>query len=253
MDNLSDILNFFEAELESTKFKDASLNGLQVEGKARVRKIAASVDCGLSVVQKASAINADLLLVHHGLFWGQVLAVQGAHKNVVKSLLESEISLVAQHLPLDASPEYGNNYSLARILELKNLQPSAEYHGQTIGCLGENSGGSSLKEIVDKLHSSLDGCEDIKTLSFGPSSPQRVCIVSGSAADQLYRFAEEGFDTFITGEPKQFAYHYCKDNKLNAIFAGHYATETAGVKNLAKAAAKKFSIEWEFIDEPTGI
>ena len=226
---------------------------MQLEGNHSVSTIASSVDSGLSIIKNAAEQNADLLLVHHGMFWGLPLAITDSHKEIVKTLIDSNLSLVAQHLPLDASEKYGNNYSLARLLELENLSPAAFYKGKAIGCIGENSKNNPFAFFVNTLKQKLEGIGSFSSLDFGPKVPEKICIVSGSAADQLHQYKEEGFDTFITGEPKQFAYHFCKDNGINAIFAGHYATETLGVKNIAEATAKKFNLKHVFINHPTGI
>ena len=163
------------------------------------------------------------------------------------------MSLVAAHLPLDANELHGNNFELARLLELDDLEPAARYEGSFVGCVGDNKRRKNLGDLVASLKT-LDGAtSDPLVLNFGPSTPERVCIVSGAGADQLYNFEHENFDTLITGEPRQAAYHFCKENKLNAIFAGHYATETIGVQKLGAELTQRFSVSCEFIDEPTQI
>ena len=253
MANRDQITEFLSRELELDRFQDASLNGLQVEGATEISKLAVAVDAGLSVIQRAAQIDAQMLLVHHGIFWNKVEPVTGAHARTLRCLLENNINLSAIHLPLDAHPQLGNNAILAKLLKLSDLKPAANFEGNTIGWIGTNSEGQDLKAITSTL-GKLTGCvENFVSLNFGPDTPKRICVVSGSGADQLYNFKKEGFDTLVTGEPKQFAYHFCKDNRLNAFFPGHYATETLGVCETARALAKRFDIEWELIDEPTGI
>lgn len=253
MANLKNILTFITDELSADSYKDASLNGLQVESNCDIQTIASSVDSGLSVIEQAAKQKADILLVHHGLFWGSPIAIRDSHKKIVKALFDANINLIAQHLPLDASEKYGNNYSLAKLLELEQLKPAAFYQNQALGCIGENTKQKPFSFFTDTLKNNLDGAQNILALNFGPKTPQKICVVSGSAADQLYQYKKEGFDTFITGEPKQFVYHFCKDNGINAIFAGHYASETLGVKNISQAVADKFSLKHVFISHPTGI
>lgn len=253
MANLQDILSFINDELDAGSYKDASLNGLQVESNEDIKVIASSVDSGLSVIEDAAEHNADILLVHHGLFWGSPIALSGSHKKIVKTLFDAKMNLVAQHLPLDASEKYGNNYSIARLLQLKKIKPCGHFNGKAIGCIGENSQKKPFSFFADTLKRDLDGAANMHTFNFGLKTPEKICVVSGAAADQLYHYKNDGFDTFIGGEPKQFAYHFCKDNGINAIFAGHYATETVGVKNISQAVADKFNLKHVFINHPTGI
>lgn len=253
MAKTSDILDYLDSELKFSDFSDASLNGLQVAGSDQVRSIAVSVDAGLSVIERAAEIKADLLLVHHGLFWGKPTPIVGARRRALKSLLTANLNLVAIHLPLDAHLTLGNNAVLAKKLELTNIAPAAPYNGKPIGIIADNSSNLNCQQISSNLSQLSGAVAGFVQLKFGPDTPKRICIVTGSGADQLYNFSSENFDTLISGEPKQFAYHFCKENSLNAFFPGHYATETLGVIALAKEIEKKFSVPWTFIDEPTGI
>lgn len=256
MAQLTEINRFIAESLEFDRFEEAdtSLNGLQVEGNSEVTRIAAAVDAGIAVIEGARAAGADLLLVHHGVFWGKPVAIVGAHREAVSLLLNAGMSLLAAHLPLDAHPAFGNNFSLGRLLELESLCACAEYHGCNIGVRGINTKLLKLDYIVERL-AKLSGAPESPAviLPFGPQVPERIEIVSGAGAEVLREYAAEGFDTLITGEPRQFAYHFAREHRLNVIFAGHYATETLGVQNLAQAIADKFSITWQFIDHPTGI
>ena len=252
MAELTKIISFLDETLASPSFSDASLNGLQVEGSKEVSNVAVAVDVSLELVSHPDAKSADLLIVHHGLFWGKPLAIAGPHKRVIGSLFESNTSLYTSHLPLDAHAELGNNQCLAELLELCEVVSAGDYNGIKIGRLGLNKQKLSIENFDQKL-SSLEGDFKPLILPFGPKTPERVMIVSGSAADMLYAHKSEKFDTFITGEPKQFAYHYAKEHGLNAIFAGHYSSETLGVKALGKLLEEKFSVKWKFVDIPTGI
>ena len=229
-----------------------SLNGLQVEGADSVSNIVVTVDASLELTERSEVAEADLVLVHHGLFWGKPKAVEGSHKKLLTNLFASQTSLYATHLPLDAHAELGNNQCLAKVLELDEISSAGEYGGELIGRLGSNAKKLDLSEFTNRLEK-LDGKHQVSTLAFGPKVPKKVMIVSGSAADMLYSYKEEGFDTFITGEAKQFAYHFAKEHGLNVIFAGHYATETLGVKALGKLLEDKFKVNWKFVDIPTGI
>jgi len=253
MASLLEISSYLSGELELSKYPDSSVNGIQVEGGAEIKKICVSVDAGLSVVQAAVNAKADLLLVHHGILWGGGPPVVGVHKKLLELLIVNKITLYAAHIPLDAHTEYGNNFCLARFLGFGELQQSLEYQGQKIGCKGVNTPRLSISKIEELLAELPGGSAPILSLNFGPNPPQKIAICSGAAADELYKYEVEEFDTLITGEPRQFAYHFCKERKLNAIFAGHYRSETLGVRTLGDRLSKRFGVEYEFIDQPTGI
>lgn len=251
---MHNICSILMREFNYSSFEDSSVNGLQVEACSSVKKIGAAVDFSLSVAGEAARQGVDLLITHHGLLWGKTDPILGVFKDKIKFLLDNNISLIGIHLPLDAHAAFGNNVIIAReILKLTELKTAIPYGGVHIGYKGVNEKKLSCTAISELLSAVPGGMKHPLVLGFGPDIPQNICVVSGSAADSLYLFKEEGFDTFITGEPKQFAYHFCKENKLNAIFAGHYATETFGVRAISEHIAKQCAIEWIFIDEPTGI
>ncbi len=254
MNNTTEIVSFLNRELRQADFKDSSLNGLQFEGTEKIEKIAVSVDAGLAIIEEAVQAKAQMLIVHHGVFWGQAAAITGPHKNLVKTVLDAGLNLFAAHLPLDSHMTYGNNIRLAEILELTNATAAFLYNGNTIGCIADNSKKKELNELVSELEK-LPGKAPITTLPFGPTVPKRIGIISGAGATHEFLSDENvtEFDTFITGEPRQSAYHFARERSMNMIFAGHYRTETLGVCELGKAIEAKFGIPWEFIDHPTGI
>lgn len=259
--NILEISEFINNELSSNTFteEDYSLNGLQLNFNSDIKKIAASVDIGIETLESAKNKSCQLIIAHHGIFWKKSVGLIANLKQILDLALKYKISIIAQHLPLDASVEYGNNFSIARALGLGNLSPSAVLGKNPIGCRGENISKTDFKSLIQKLETGLAkesmALEKLKSfsLNFGPQIPEKICVVSGSGCEELYHYKQDDFDTLITGEPRQFIYHFCKDNKLNVICAGHYATETLGVKNITEAIAKNFKIDWEFIDEPTGI
>jgi len=253
MANRNEIVDYLNQKLRVAFVGDVGINGLQVEGSEEVRSIAVAVDAGESVIQKAVQMKADLLAVHHGIFWEKAFPITGAAKRKVGMMMESALNLYASHLPLDADPDWGNNFTLGRFLSLGNLRSGIPFHGTDIGCFGENKEKLTLEEMRQRLQTLPGGAQTSTALNFGPAVPNKVCIVTGSGCDALYRAEQDGFDTLVTGEPRQFAYHFCKEQHLNVIFAGHYATETVGVQELGKAIEAKFSVPWTFIDEPTGI
>lgn len=253
MTKLDNLIKYIENLISPKNFKDSSLNGLQIEGKKNIKKIAASVDSGISVINEAVEKNIDFLLVHHGIFWGMPLAISGSHKILIKKILDASLNLYAQHLPIDAHSEFGNNALLAKKLGLELERKAINYGGQEIAYICKNPKKLSFQSICKELELLVGADKNFKRLAFGTDVPESILIITGSGADAIYEFSELNFDTIITGEPKQFTYHFAKDNNLNAAFAGHYATETLGVDELGKHLAEKFKLEYTFINQPTGI
>ncbi|MCC6953275.1 MAG: Nif3-like dinuclear metal center hexameric protein [Deltaproteobacteria bacterium] len=251
--SLEELVGVLDSELKIREFRDMSLNGLQIEGAPNIQKICTSVDAGESVVLAAIQQRAHVLIVHHGLFWGSPLAIRGSHKRVVKAALDNGLSLYACHLPLDAHQEWGNNVCLARMLGLSELKSGALYDGMFIGCVAENVGARTFDELCTILKQLPGAPTNFVTLPFGPQIPRKLCIVSGGGADTIRQAEADGFDTLITGEPKQYLYHYARERSLNVVCAGHYATETVGVQALGNMLATKFGVEHVFVPEPTGI
>lgn len=251
MTTRQELTSFLDQLLHQESFEDSALNGLQVEGSAEVTKVAVAVDSGLSVIRKANELNADFLFVHHGLFWGRVLPIVGVQREIFSELIENDISLFASHIPLDAHPQFGNNFGLAHLLSLTSVEPAVNHRGKKIGAVGWNE--LSFEELARRLRDLPGGEAPVTALRFGPERPSRIAVVTGAAADSLQEYERDGFDTLVTGEPKQFAYHFCKERGLNAIFAGHYRTETVGVRLIGEEIERKFKLPVQFIDEPTGI
>ena len=252
MPQLSTILPYIESLLNTPRFKDASLNGVQVGGwDSQIKTVAYAVDAGLSIIEKAVANEADLLLVHHGLFWDKPQAITGPLRDKIELLIKNRCTLYASHLPLDASSEVGNGFELARFLGLSEITSWGEYNGTLIGARATNTG-LSLTKITEKL-STLPGAIKPLILNFGKEKISSVGIVTGSGSFAISQAARDGLDLLISGEPKQESYHLARELKLNIIFAGHYATETVGVAALAKKVAERFDCKVVFIDEPTGI
>lgn len=253
MINRDALVEFLNSELQVKGYPDSSMNGLQFEGNSEITKVAVAVDSGLAVIKKSIAAGAQFLIVHHGLFWEKAFCITGANKEIFELLIKHNLSLYAVHLPLDSHEKYGNNFCLARLLGLEQIRPAINYMGKPVGCVATNSKNHSLKDFVNQLEKLPGARNPFLTFDFGPKIPAKICIVTGSGSDALYKAAEEGFDTLITGEPRQFAYHYSLENKLNAIFAGHYATETIGVCELGKLLSQRYGLSFEFIDLPTGV
>lgn len=251
---LNNITDYLDNTFSVKTTADSSLNGFQIEGSEIVTKIGCAVDFSEDAIKLALGQNCDLLIIHHGLFWESPLSIRGSVKRLIKTCLDNGLSVYALHLPLDAHPKFGNNFGLARLLELESLYEEYPYRGTKIGCIGQNKIGHSLEKYRDILLT-LPGAPDTKFqfLPFGDKTPKRVAVISGGAAQELTHCHHFGVDTFISGEPKQFVYHYAKENGLNAIFAGHYATETVGVRLLGEHLTSQFGIPHAFLHIPTGI
>jgi dinuclear metal center YbgI/SA1388 family protein len=253
MATLASITRYLDSLLQTALFKDSALNGLQVESaKVEVRRVALAVDAGASIIDQAVQADADLLLVHHGLFWGRTEPIAGVFGAKIRKLLQGKCSLYAAHLPLDAHAEVGNNFELARFFGLSTLEPFFKYEGVPIGVRGRTAGSPNLEWFAARARE-LTGARGVSTLPFGKPRIETVGIVSGSAAAALSEAVTAGCDLFVTGEPKQDMYHAAKELGVHVLFAGHYASETLGVQALGKRLKRDFEVSTVFIDEPTGI
>ena len=244
---LEKFVGFLNDYLRISEWSEASKNGLQVEGKKEVRRVAFAVDACMECFEKAKELDADMIVVHHGLVWGGIEYVTGIIAKRLKFLLENGISLYAAHLPLDAHPEIGNNVKLLEIVGAKPEEPFGIYHGKTIGFAGRLN--TSLDKIVQSIEQNLGKA---RVLDFGGCDVRKIGAISGRGSFALPEAAEREIDTVITGEAEHSAYHVAKELGINVIFAGHYATETLGVKALAKVV-EELGLETFFIDVPTGL
>lgn len=249
--SLRKLLPLLDSELGLSEFPgDESINGLQVEGRERIRKIGLAVDACEYVFRKSLETGVDFLIVHHGLIWGGIKAIKGVTKKRIKALLDADISLYACHLPLDWHPEYGNNAQLLKLLSLRKQGEFGEYHGKRIGYWGRTAKELSAEEFVSRVDKALQTGSTL--LNFG-RKVRNVGVVSGGGWSAIHDAEELGIDTFLTGEPSHSAYTLAEEMKVNVIFSGHYATETLGVKAVGTMLRKKLGAAVEFIDHPTGL
>jgi dinuclear metal center YbgI/SA1388 family protein len=226
-----------------------ALNGLQVANAGEITKLAAAVDMCEATVRMANEQHADCLLVHHGLFWGGLRPLVGPAYRRVAGLINNNIALYSAHLPLDRHPQVGNNAVLARMLEIKVRGDFGSYHGAPIGIWGEYSG--KRDELSWSLTKALGTAP--RLLPFGQERVQRVGIVTGAGGSMIPQAAAAGLDTYVTGEGQHWTFFDAEELGINVFYAGHYATETVGVKVLAEHISKKFDIPWVFLDHPTGL
>ena len=221
---LKRILDWLDRELEVGRFDDVSNNGLQVEGPAEVAKVAFAVDASLESVNAAAHCGAQLLVVHHGLSWGGgIRRLTGGVFKVVKAAIESGVAVAAYHLPLDASRKYGNNYELARFLGLNRLKPAFKYRGSLIGVTGVNPQGV------------------------------KIGVCSGGAGECAEEAKDLGCGLYITGEASWGDVIAAENCGMEMVCAGHYATETFGVKTLARAVKSRLKVDTEFLPRATAI
>lgn len=246
-----DLVTWLDALLDIGAYSDPSLNGLQVEGAEEVTKVALAVDASLSAIEQAAELGADLLIVHHGLFWGPARAVVGPHKRRIAALLEHDVSLYAAHIPLDAHREVGNNWGLARILRLEQIEDFASFQGMPVGCKGHFPEPINLHDLADRIEKALG--ESVLVHAGGDMTVRTIGIVSGAAAWDVLTAAEEGLDAFLTGEPKHDVFHEVFEHGVNALYAGHYMTETVGVNLLGERLHDDFGLATEFVLLPTGL
>lgn len=247
MVRLATVTEFLNRELRIGDFTDSSNNGLQVAGPTTVRRICCGVDASQPFITAAAERKADLLICHHGLSWGDSLKyITGLNYNHIAALVRANMALYGAHLPLDAHPRYGNNALIAKELGLTRKKPFGWHRGQAIGFEGQLPRAMSFASFCKRV-AAITG-RNPQVMAFGKASVRRVAVVSGGAAGDVAEAGEKGMDVFLTGEPVLTAYHDAQEHGINAVFAGHYATEVFGVRQLASVLTKRFNVRAEFID-----
>lgn len=226
-----------------------ALNGLQIANAGEVTRIGAAVDGSLATFQMAIARKIDLLVVHHGIFWPGLRPIAGAFFDLLKLAFDHGLALYSAHLPLDFHPEIGNNPLLAASLGWEKTEPFVTNKGQALGLRAQSE--FRRDELIARLEQSLGS--PVRCIGAGPMETREVGIVTGGAGGEIYAAASEGVDTYITGEAPHWAAVAAEELGINLVLGGHYATETFGVKALGEKLAKQFSLEWEFLDHPTGL
>ena len=248
---LQKIIHYCDRVLRTSEVQDyeRASNGLQAENNGTVSRIAATVDASLATVKLAVRARADLLIVHHGLFWGPAHPWTGKRYELLELLLGNNLAVYSSHLPLDLHRRFGNNARLCALLGLRNLKPFFQSHGQSIGFQARLK--IPREELARRLRRATG--TDCRVIPGGPRICARVGVVTGGAGDDLKRAAEEGVDTFVTGEGRHHTYALAEELGMNVLYGGHYATETFGVRALAQHLSGKFKVPWTFVDHPTGL
>lgn len=252
MADLHEIVEFLDEYLEVDRIPDApgARNGLQVDARSPVERICSAVDACQTTIEAAAQEGAQLLLVHHGLFWGDPLPVTGRTYRRLKALFDADLALYSAHAPLDVHPEIGNNSLLARALGF-------EIEGRFGSWMGLDEIGvwSAVDLSLDELTGRVGSVCDTEpfVIRGGPNHVRRVGIITGGADSSIEDAHSAGLDTFITGEGSHHSFHDAMELGVNVVYAGHYATEVLGVRSLAEMLAGRFDLSWSFVDHPTGL
>lgn len=242
MAQLQDILQWCDQTLLSSEFKDYAPNGLQIEGKADVKKIVCAVTASLDAIDAAIEGQADLLLVHHGYFWkGEPAPITGMRGARIKKLIQHDISLVGYHLPLDAHPSLGNNAAIAELLELENIQALNPNDRHPIGNIGYLKQAISAEAFKQQLSDVFN--REIIHLPSTTEKIQKIGFCTGAAQDFITQAAEQGCDAYISGEVSERTFYEAQELNVHYFACGHHATERYGVQRLAQALSKQFDVE----------
>lgn len=249
--HLADAVKYLDEILSTREVGDfpQALNGLQVENSGGLTRIGAAVDATEAVIREASQAGVDFLIVHHGLFWSGAQRITGATYRKTRLMMEADMAIYSAHLPLDIHPEIGNNALLAGAIGLQNGEPFFSTAGQNIGLMFEAE--ISREVLRDHLSRAVGG--PVHLAPGGPVLARRVGVVTGGAGGDIAKAAEAGVDTLITGEGPHWSYTAAEELGVNLFYAGHYATETFGVKAAAELVSRRFALPWQFIDHPTGL
>lgn len=251
MTRLAEIVGFLERELSTSSIPDypAAMNGLQLENSGRIERIVAAVDASLPVIKAVAAGPPGLLIVHHGLFWQGAQRLTGPVLRKWKTAIDADLAIYSSHIPLDVHPLWGNNAGLAEAIGLADPLPFFDFKGISLGLRGIWSG--SREDLVTRLRDLLQS--PVHLCPGGDRQVASVGIITGGAGSEIAKVAAEGVSTFITGEGPHWSYPLAEELGVNLIYAGHYATETIGVKLLAAELSRRFQLPWEFHDHPTGL
>jgi dinuclear metal center YbgI/SA1388 family protein len=253
MTSLTELIDHLDALLDPSSFADYGPNGLQVPGREEVELVATGVSAHAELFERAAAAGADLVLTHHGLFWdGAPLALDRPARRRLQLLFDADMSLAAYHLPLDGHLEVGNNALIAAGLGCESWEPFATHRGTSIGVQGRFPGeGIAAPELVARVRELTDR-EPLAFLD-GPHRVRTIGIVSGAGASYLADAIAAGHDAFLTGEPAERVMAQAREAGITFVGAGHYATETFGVRALGDRLAAEFGVGHLFIDVPNPV
>jgi dinuclear metal center YbgI/SA1388 family protein len=247
------IIGYLDDLLDPTAYDDYGPNGLQVPGSEQIQTVVTGVSANAELFARAREAGADLVLVHHGLFWaGPPRPLDRAAKRRLQLLFDADLALAAYHLPLDGHLEVGNNALLARAIGGAEIEPFAAHSRATIGVRARFAGpGIAPDELVARVHEAT-GREPL-AFAGGPDPVRTIGIVSGAGADHLEDAIAAGLDAFVTGEPAERSMARAREAEVHFLAAGHYATETFGVRALGERLAERFGLRHVFVDVPNPV
>ena len=241
------IIDFLDELLDSQAFEDYGPNGLQVPGAAEVTKVATGVSAHLELFERAAAAGAQLVVCHHGIFWGSRNGpIDARMKRRLQTMFDADLSLAAYHLPLDAHAEVGNNALICRALGFDPVRPFASARGRPIGWLGK-AGGVEVADLLERARTAF-GRDDVLHFDGGPGVVRTLGVVSGGGDGFFGEAIAAGVDAFVSGEPSEPAMADARESGVHFLAAGHWASETFGVRRLGELLAERFGIEHEFIE-----
>lgn len=248
---LQELCDYLDRYLDVAGVPDypGAQNGLQVEATRDVSRVALAVDAAQATIDEAIARGADILIVHHGLFWDGNPTLTGRRYRRIRSLIQADVALYSSHLPLDLHAEVGNNVVLARELGVEIRGPLGEFKGAEIGVWGELR--IRREALAARLDQVLGG--RVRLIAGGPERVERVGIITGGGGSEVNAAREAGLDAFITGEGAHHNYFDASEGGINLYFGGHYATEVWGVRALGQHLQREKGLDTFFIDHPTGL
>jgi dinuclear metal center YbgI/SA1388 family protein len=255
MTPLPELISHLDALLDAPAFADYGPNGLQVPAStpdADVTHVVTGVSASVELFERAAELGAGLVLVHHGLFWGEPAGpITPAQRRRLKLLFDHDLALAAYHLPLDAHPQVGNNALIAQRLGAESTEPFAKHRGRPIGVIAH----FDPPRDRERLTADIAELTQRTPLVFpaGPQAVSRLGIVSGGAADDIQEAIELGLDAFVTGEPAERSMAIAQESGMTFVAAGHYATETFGITALGDVLAERFGVRHSSVQIPNPV
>lgn len=245
------LVSYLDDTLRISEIADYGPQGLQIEGRTQVDKIVGMVDAHQPCVEAALERGGHLMLVHHGILWGDAKRLAGSYGRLIRTFIENDLNLYAAHLPLDAHPQWGNNAELARRLGLSVVDWWAEVKGTPLAALAEYDEPLAFQELVARFEERVGRPRLVQ--AEGPPVVRTVGILSGFGADKIAAAASLGCDAYVTGETSHAQFYDAANTGINLLYGGHYTSETVGVQALGEHLAQRFGIAFEFVDLPTGL
>jgi dinuclear metal center YbgI/SA1388 family protein len=248
------IIEFLDELLDSRAFEDYGPNGLQVPGASQVTKVVTAVSAHQELFERAAAAGAQMLLCHHGIFWGSGPGpIDERMKRRLKTLFDADLSLAAYHLPLDAHAEVGNNALICRALGFDPIEPFAVTHGRAIGWIGRTGGdGVPIGELLERCSATFER-DDVLHFDGGPDTVRTIGVVSGGGDGFFGEAIAAGVDAFVSGEPSEPAMADARESGTHFLAAGHWASETFGVRRLGELLEERFGVEHQFVRVPNPV